>query len=139
MRPPSQIIRGRETVVHSLIKKGSHFRWVHHHKLYEGKTVVHSLIDKESLQMRPPSQIIRGETVVHSLIYKESLQMRPPSQIKRGETVVHSLIDKKSPVSWVCFGNFPINLYLAVCFLFLFFCQIYYLTRFNDLILLKRV
>ncbi len=26
--------------------------------------------------MRPPSQIIRGETVVHSLINKESLQMR---------------------------------------------------------------
>ncbi len=46
--------------------------------------------------MRPPSQIIRGETVVHSLIDKESLQMRPPSQIIRGETVVHSLIDKES-------------------------------------------
>ncbi len=46
--------------------------------------------------MRPPSQIIRGETVVHSLIDKESLQMHPPSQIIPGETVVHSLIDKES-------------------------------------------
>ncbi len=46
--------------------------------------------------MGPPSQIIRGETVVHSLINKESLQMRPPSQIIRGETVVHSLINKES-------------------------------------------
>ncbi len=46
--------------------------------------------------MRPLSQIIRGETVVHSLIDKESLQMRPLSQIIRRETVVHSLIDKKS-------------------------------------------
>ncbi len=49
--------------------------------------------------MRPPSQIIRGETVVHSLIDKESLQMRPPSQIIRGETVVHSLIDKDGVTS----------------------------------------
>ncbi len=31
--------------------------------------------------MGPPSQIIRGETVVHSLVDKESLQMHPPSQI----------------------------------------------------------
>ncbi len=46
--------------------------------------------------MHPPSQIIRGETVVHSLIDKESLQMHPPSQIIPGETVVHSLIDKES-------------------------------------------
>ncbi len=38
--------------------------------------------------MGPPSQIIRGETVVHSLINKESLQMRPPSQIIQGETVI---------------------------------------------------
>ncbi len=35
--------------------------------------------------MRPPSQIIQGETVIHSLINKESLQMEslqmgPPSQ-----------------------------------------------------------
>ncbi len=29
-------------------------------------------------------------------------------------------------------------LHLAVCFVFVF-CQVYYLTRFNDLILLKRV
>ncbi len=46
--------------------------------------------------MRPPSQIIRGETVVHSLIDQESLQMRPSSQIIQGETVVHSLINKES-------------------------------------------
>ncbi len=31
--------------------------------------------------MRPPSQIIRGETVVHSLIDKESLQMHLLSEI----------------------------------------------------------
>ncbi len=48
----------------------------------QGETVIHSLINKESLQMRPPSQ---GETVIHSLINKESLQMRPPSQIIQGE------------------------------------------------------
>ncbi len=35
MRPPSQIIRG-ESVVHSLIDKES-LQIVHHHKLYEGK------------------------------------------------------------------------------------------------------
>ncbi len=46
--------------------------------------------------MRPPSQIIRGETVVHSLIDKKSLQMGPPSQIIQGETVIHSLINKES-------------------------------------------
>ncbi len=46
-----------------------------------GETVVHSLIDEKSLQMRPPSQIIRGETVVHSLIDEKSLQMCPPAQI----------------------------------------------------------
>ncbi len=59
--------------------------------------------------MRPSSQIIRGETVVHSIIDKESLQMCPLSQIIRGETVVHFLIDR-SHFRWVhhhklCKGN----------------------------------
>ncbi len=36
MRPPSQIIRG-ETVVHSLIDKESSLQSIHHRKLYEGK------------------------------------------------------------------------------------------------------
>ncbi len=35
--------------------------------------------------MRPPSQIIRGETVVHSLINKESLQMHVLSIIYEGK------------------------------------------------------
>ncbi len=34
--------------------------------------------------MRPPSQIIRGETVIHSLINKDTLQMHTWSQIMRG-------------------------------------------------------
>ncbi len=54
----------------------------------QGETVIHSLIDKESLQMRPPSQIIQGETVVHSLINKESLQMHTSSQIMRGNCCI---------------------------------------------------
>ncbi len=35
--------------------------------------------------MCPPSQIIQGETAVHSLIDKESLQMHTSSQIMRGK------------------------------------------------------
>ncbi len=42
--------------------------------------------------MRPPSQIIQGETVVHSIINKKSLQMHILSHNIRGETAVYYLI-----------------------------------------------
>ncbi len=80
--PPSQIIRG-ETVVHSLINKKS-LQMHTSSQIIRGETVVHSLLDMKSLQMHPLSQIIQGETVVHSLINKESLQMHTLSQIMRG-------------------------------------------------------
>ncbi len=55
MRPPSP--RDCHTL---FINKESTSYGVHHHKLYNEKLSVHSLINKESLQMHTSSQIMRG-------------------------------------------------------------------------------